>query len=95
MAAENKSPKKSPGLSPFILGSLIVGWLVSGLGASGSMFQIAVAVLALAWLHLQVCAVKEMSDVLQIPIFTLDDPKKCEAQKEKIEDLEERVNRGL
>ncbi|CAE7838232.1 AAPT2 [Symbiodinium sp. CCMP2592] len=60
-------------LSPLILGSLIAGWLASGIG---SMFQIAVAVLAIAWLHLQVCVVKEMSDVLQIPIFTLDDPKK-------------------
>ena len=65
-------------LSPFILGSLVAGWLASGIG---SMFQIAVAVLAIAWLHLQVSVVKEMSDVLQIPIFTLDDPKKCEAQK--------------
>ena len=54
--------------STLITGCLILSWLASDIC---SMLYVAVALLAVVWLHMEFSIVLEMADILQIPIFTL------------------------
>ncbi|CAE7537342.1 captC, partial [Symbiodinium pilosum] len=54
--------------SALITGCLILSWLASDIC---SMLYVAVALLAVLWLHMEFSIGLEMADILQIPIFTL------------------------